>query len=138
MVTSFLIGMGCLFLILGHSTLLFFKSKDLPSMPIRDAILPWPRKGRSVSVLCLGLAVASFFLILLLPSESRFLASHSAWKILVTFAVLPSVIYANYLSRRIRKKSEGLLYVASDARPREWSLPLVISAFVFVLLWTLN
>lgn len=135
MVTSLLIGIGCLFFILGHSTLLFFKSKELFSMPVRDAIFPWPKKGKLVSTLCFGLTATSFLLIFYLPSEIQSSVSHSSWKILVIFAVFPSVIYALYLSKRIRRQSEGFLYFSSDATRQEWSVPLLISAFCFILFW---
>ena len=132
MVTSLLIGLGCLFFILGHSTLLFFKSKDLSSMPIRDAIFPWPKKGKLVSILCLGLSAASFFLMFSLPSEIQSSVSHSEWKIWVIFTVFPGVSYALYLSKRIRNQPEGLMYFSSDLTRQEWSLPLIISAFISV------
>lgn len=131
MVTSLLIGFGCMFFILGHSTLLFFKSKELPSMPIGEAIFPWPKKGKFVSVLCLGLSAASFFMMFSLPSEIQ----SSAWKIFFIFAVFPSVIYTSYVVKRIRKQPEGLLYFPSDATRQEWSLPLIISVFVSALFW---
>ena len=135
MVTSLLIGVGCIFFILGHSTLLFFKSKELPVMPIGEAIFPWPKKEKFVSVLCLGLSVASIFLIFSLPPETQSSASSSAWKILSIFAVFPSGIYASYLVKRIRKQPEGFLYFPSDATRQEWSLPIIISVFVSALLW---
>ena len=138
MVTSLLIGFGCVFFILGHSTLLFFKGKELPVMPIGKAIFPWPKKGKFVSVLCLGLSVASIFLIFSLPPENQSSASSSAWKILSVFVVFPSVIYANYLARRIRKQPEGLSYFPSDATRQEWSLPIVISVFVSAIFWILR
>lgn len=138
MVTSLLIGFGCVFFILGHSTLLFFKGKELPVMPIGKAIFPWPKKGKFVSVLCLGLSVASIFLIFSLPPETQSSASSSAWKILSIFAVFPSVIYASYLAKRIRKQPEGLLYFPSEATRQEWSLPIVISVFVSAIFWILR
>jgi hypothetical protein len=135
MVTALLIGVGCIFFILGHSTLLFFKSKGSTSMPIVDAIFPWPKKGKFVSVLCLGLSAVSFILMFSLPSEIQSSVSHSAWKILTIFAVFPSAVYALYLVKRIRNQPEGLVYFPSDATRQEWSLPLLISAFVFVVFW---
>lgn len=138
MVPSLLIGVGCIFFILGHSTLLFFKSRELPSMPIGEAIFPWPKKGKFVFVLCLGLSVASIFLIFSLPPETQSSASSSAWKILSIFAVFPSVIFASYLAKRIRKQPEGLLYFPSDATRQEWSLPIVISVFVSAIFWILK
>ena len=135
MVTSLLIGIGFLFFILGHSTLLFFKSKDLPTMPIRDAIFPWPKKGKSVSVFCLGLSAASFLMIFYLPYEIQSSASHSALKILIVFAAFPFLVYALYVSKRIRRQAGGLVYCSSDATRQEWSIPLLISAFVFALFW---
>ena len=135
MVTSLLIGFGCVFFILGHSTLLFFKSKELSVMPIQEAIFPWPKKGKVVSVFCLGLSVASICLIFSLPPENQYLASSSAWKILSILAVFPSVIYTSYLVKRIRKQPEGLLYFPSDAARQEWSLPIIVSVFISFLLW---
>ena len=53
MVTTFLlIGLGCFFFMLGHSTLLFFKGKDVNAMSLMDAILPWPTKGKFISLIC--------------------------------------------------------------------------------------
>lgn len=138
MVTSLLIGFGCVFFILGHSTLLFFKGKELSVMPIGEAIFPWPKKGKFVAVLCLGLSVGSIFLIFSLPPENQSSASSSAWKILSVFFVFPSVIYANYLARRIRKQPEGLSYFQSDATRQEWALPIIISVFVSAIFWILK
>ncbi|HYP84609.1 hypothetical protein [Variovorax sp.] len=135
MVTSLLIGFGCVFFILGHSTLLFFKSKELSVMPIQKAIFPWPKKGKFVSVLCLGLSAASIFLIFSLPPDNQYLTPSSAWKILSILAVFPSVIYISYLVKRIRKQPEGLLYFPSDAARHEWSLPIIVSVFISFLLW---
>jgi hypothetical protein len=138
MVASLLIGFGCVFFILGHSTLLFLKGKELSVMPIGEAIFPWPKKGKFVSVLCLGLSVGSIFLIFSLPPENQSSASSSAWKILSVFVVFPSVIYANYLAKRIRKQPEGLSYFPSDATRQEWSLPIIISVFVSAIFWILK
>lgn len=136
MITSLLIGFGCVFFILGHSTLLFFKGKELPVMPIGEAIFPWPKKGKFVSVLCLGLSLVSIFLIFYLPPETQY--SSSAWKIFSLFSVFPSIIYAGYLAKRVRKKPEGLLYFPSDATRQEWSLPIIVAVFVSALLWILK
>jgi hypothetical protein len=138
MVTSLLIGFGFVFFLLGHSTLLFFKGKESPVMPIREAIFPWPKKGKLVSVLCLGLSVGSVFLIFSLPPDNQSSASSSAWKILSVFVVFPSVIYANYLAKRIRKRPEGLSYFPSNATRQEWSLPVIISVFVSAVFWILK
>ena len=138
MVTSLLIGIGFLFFILGHSTLLFFKSKDLPSMPIQDAIFPWPEKGKSVSVICLGLSAASFLMIFSRLYEIQSPFSHSALKILVVFAAFPGLVYALYVSKRIRRQAGSLFYCCSDATRQEWSMPLLILAFVFALSWFLK
>ncbi len=135
MVTSLLIGVACLFFILGHSTLLSFKSKELSVMPISEAVFPWPKKGKFVSVLCLGLSLASILLIFFLPPETKFWASASAWKIFSIFAVFPSVSYACYLTRRIRKQPEGLLFFPSDATRLEWLLPIIIGALISLLFW---
>jgi hypothetical protein len=128
MVTSLLIGFSCVFFILGHSTLLFFKSKELSAMPIREAILPWPKQGKFVSVLCLVVSVASIFLMFYLPPENESSPSSSAWKILSIFVLFPSAIYANYLATR-------LVYCPTDPTPQEWSLPIAISVFVSVIFW---
>lgn len=135
MVVSLLIGFGCVFFILGHSTLLFFKSKELSVMPIQEAIFPWPKKGKFVSVLCLGLSVASIYLIFSLPLENQYLTSASAWKILSSLVVFPSVIYISYLVKRIRRRPEGLLYFPSDAARQEWLIPIIVSVFISFLLW---
>jgi hypothetical protein len=130
MITSLLVGIGCMFFVLGHSTLLFFKGKDSQLIPIKQAIFPWPRKGKSVSILCLALSATSFFLNSYLAPEAQSAFSHSAWKILIVFAAAPSVIYAAYFLRRIRKTPNGLFFSPSESTEREWLAPLLISVFV--------
>lgn len=133
MAAFFLIGIACFFFIVGHSTLLHFKSEDLSSMSIAEVILPWPKKGKFVSVLCLGLSGASLILLLLGNSDADRPVSISAWKVLIIFAVLPSFIYGSFLFRRVRKTPQGILYFPSPVSEKEWALPLMISAAVSAL-----
>lgn len=135
MVTSFLIGLGSLFFMLGHSTLLFFKSKELILMPLKNAIFPYPKQGKTVSFLCLALSVMAFVIAILLPNDLRSSSWRSSLVILSTFCVVPCGIYLVYCFKRIRRDSNGFVFLPSDATKLEWSLPLLISAFVNILFW---
>ena len=138
MVTAFLFGIGFLFLIVAHSTLLFFKSKNSSSMPIAEMIFPWPKDGRLVSILCLSLSATSFFFMLHLPYDLHYPITTSAWKILAIFFIFPSIIYSFYIIRRINKNTEGFLYLSPHEKNREWAIPMIISAAISILFFILN
>jgi hypothetical protein len=133
--TSLLFGLGCLFFVIGHSTLLYFKSRGISSLPIRQALLPWPKQGRIVSLLCLALSIGWLLLaIASLPSEPV-LPSGSSLKILVVFAVAPCAVYLIYFFRRIKRGPDGLSFCVSDPGRAEWSLPIVLGAAVSLVYW---
>jgi hypothetical protein len=138
MVTSLLIGLCCLFFIMGHSTLLYFRGKESSSMPLKDLFFPRPQRGKLVSFLCIGLSMVSLFWLVKTPCDLHYPISLSTWKILLIMVIFPSALYVLYLLRRIRRGSKGLLFFPSDAARSEWSLPLIIAAFISFLVWILS
>lgn len=44
---------GFYFFFLGHSTLLYYLAADHETLSLRQVVLPWPRRGRFVSVFAL-------------------------------------------------------------------------------------
>ena len=135
MVTSFLFGLSCLFFFLGHSTLLFFMSKEVSIMPIKELIFPRPKKGRFVSELCIGLSILSFLLMVLLPFDLKDSSLTSTLKILFAFAGFPTLSYGAYLFKRIHKHPTGLFFHASETTNNEWKIPIIVSAVVSFLFW---
>lgn len=133
MVTLFLFGLGCLFFVIGHSRLLYFKGKESPSLPIVHVVFPWPTRKKSVSVLFLGLSVVSFLLMLSLPSDFHYQLLLSALEIFFGLAILPCIVYALFLSRRIHRGVEGVFYTHSDLIQREWPRPLFAVTFLLFL-----
>ncbi len=120
-----LFGLGCVFFIVGHSLLLHFKTKDSAEVPLSDALLPWPKNGRFVSLLCFSL---SFLMLSSLPwfFPVRSGASAGAWKILFIFIIFPVGSYAYFFARRIRRTSEGLVFVSPRPGDNDWKIPLII------------
>ena len=54
------LGLSAIFLALAHSCLHYFLAIEKPQqrLPLRTALLPWPKRGRGVSVLALVVAIA--------------------------------------------------------------------------------
>lgn len=138
MTTSFLTGMAFIFFIMGHSTLLFFKSKENSSIPIINLILPWPKNGRMISFICIVLSFIFLFTALFLPHEANEQKSHYSLQITLVLIIIPGCIYTSYILKRIYKKPEGFLFISSEAKKIEWSTPLFFSAIVSFLFWLIK
>lgn len=107
-------------------------------MPLADMIFPWPKNGKVVSLLCLGLSIGCLFLAIALPSNLHASGWSAMWKIIGVLIVFPTVIYGSYLYRRVHKTPEGYLFVESDAKRLGWTVPLLIAAVVNLLAWLLQ
>ena len=138
MISFLLIGFSCLFFLLGHSTLLYFREKDSETIPIADVIFPWPKNGKFVSLLCLALSFSSFILMLLLTSDTNPTKIYSKWKILISLGIFPMVFYLIFICRRITKNSKGSLCFKSEVINDEWSLPILFSSCIAFIFWIFN
>jgi hypothetical protein len=135
---SLLFGLANFFLVIGHSTLLYFKTeecKDLPSIPLIEAIFPWPTKGKFVSILCLALSVMWLFLVCLVLMFERLktgtfpsFMSMFSFEVLFGFCILPNTCYALYLFNRMCKQSGRWLFVPLHATQKEFQRPIMIVA----------
>ena len=135
MISCLLIGFTSLFFVLGHSTLLYFREKELQIIPITDVIFPWPKNGKFVSVLCLTLSFATFVLMLSLGLDINTGIIFLNWKILFILVFFPIGFYLNYLYRRINKNLEGKFYFVSAVNQDDWRFPIFFSVCISFIFW---
>jgi hypothetical protein len=126
-VTSMLLGLVCMFFVIGHSTLIYFQQREIAVFPLRRVFFPWPRNGKSVSFLCYILSLLFLVLIFAFPADPLD-GSNAKWKILLVFVFLPLSSYLNYLRVRIKKNGEKFYFFSAESTPAELSLPLLVSA----------
>lgn len=136
--TAVLLGFGCIFFVMGHSILLFYKSENVSSMPLVTMLFPWPRKGRIGSFFGFLMALACLALMFILPSDIRSGSILSTLKILIILVLFPIVMHVSYLIRRVRKTAKGLYYFPSEATRTEWAVPFLACVICYLLAWIFN
>ena len=134
MSTSFLIGMACLFFVIGHSTLVHFLIKESPSRTIINIIFPWPRNGKSIPILCLLISLLCVFLLIITPGDFM-INSKSGWKLIFIFAVFPIVFYVLYIAKRIYKETGSFIFRETEFDRTDWVWPLILSVTISVVFW---
>jgi hypothetical protein len=134
MVSLFLFGIFTLFLIMAHSTLLFFKGKEDYIISMKDFFFPWPSSGKLVSILCMVICLLCLWLLFILPFDLS-LSSVDSWKILMIMIVFPGVIYMNYLIRRLRIDHGKIFFHYSDITHKEAQVPIFLSVGISFFLW---
>lgn len=134
MVTALLFGFSCLFFIMAHSTLILYKSKDSGIISVKELIFPWPQNGKFVSLICLVLSLVFLGVAIKIPSDFK-LNSMAMWRIIISTIVVPTVIYVNYISKRISMGTDGIFFNASAPTKNDWAMPMfviVVVSFVFL------
>lgn len=122
---------------LAHSTLLYYLVEEAGGVPVEAGriVLPWPRRGRAVSLLA-ALAGMLFLGAALFVVPLRAIAASQFWTFLILTTVLfilPVGYYACYLCRRLAR-SPGphggrAMFLPSHATPGELRFPLLFAAF---------
>lgn len=133
MVSTYLLAISCLFFVIGHSALVHFKGEEVSHMSIRELLFPWPKRGKFLSLLCIGFCLLCLLLFLWLPSD---LSPSRVWPVLdivLVTGVAPVLMYSLYISRRIHRKSGVIAFYPSRATPMEWRIPLFIVAVTSIL-----
>lgn len=133
MITSLLTGLTCIFFILGHSTLLFFRSQESPTLTVMELIIPWPKNGKIVSLLCIGIAIGFFIELLTITSDLKSTPFSITWKIILSMTVLPLTVYFLHIIKRLQKKSGVVTYSSSNATKHEWGTPIIFVVFISLL-----
>jgi hypothetical protein len=138
MAVTALLGFATIFLILGHSTLLYFKSVDGEELPLREMIFPWPKSGKLVSVLCL--IISGIFMMVFwgkVKSIEDFY-SEGAIRILIALVGVPTIMYMGFLKARLLRRNGHLVFSSKAVRKMEWSLPILAVAGISLYLFFFN
>lgn len=130
MVNILLFGLFVIFFIMGHSTLLFFRSRDLEMLSMRQLIFPWPKSGgRFVSILCFFVSLVA--LLLCAKYYKNFDFNHrGAWRIAVSLIVGPCVIYMIYIFGRIRSRDGCYVFDPNKKPEQEWRWAMSVMIFL--------
>jgi hypothetical protein len=89
---AILLLVGFYFLFLAHSTLLFYLAKESETLTLRQVVLPWPGRGRFVSVFSL-LAGLFWFGMLWRAGMPVNWHERNVWWVLSAFAGVPLACY---------------------------------------------
>jgi len=137
MVTVLLVGFVCMFVAMGHSLLLHFRSKEFPEIPVSELLFPWPKNGRVVSCLCYFIASAFLLLLVVMPLDLSY-ASISAWKIFVGMVLVPFFMYLSYVLNGVHKRPKGVMFCAKEPVYKEWALPVLMVVLLNFLYWVIR
>jgi hypothetical protein len=126
--------------VIGHSTLVHFVFEESRGnvVPLAEGIFPWPKRGRTVSIMCFAVsAILVFMSFKAFPQK----VAESNWDGASIFALslggFPTVWYLTYLLRRVRRcdrPGSGLPF-GFDPRPAdglEWKFPVALCAVINV------
>jgi len=131
------IAIALMFLVLGHSTLLYFLIEDNKGMTVAVAriVVSMPTRGKLVGLLCLLLAAAFFILgITMYPTMAHDPRPISF--VLMLLASMPIAMYAGYIISRIRKSASvpgTLEFVTTHASPAAIRLIIAIPVGINLL-----
>ncbi|MFC5771573.1 hypothetical protein [Thauera sinica] len=131
-----LISIAITFFVMGHSTLLHFKTVESRKFPAFNILFPWPKTGRFVSVLCLFVALCMFLAAFFLPGV-RMTPHPDTWKGVLIFAVFPSICYGAYILAGLRKE-EGEIFFNADLVKDAWKYPILFMAIVNLIFYLFN
>jgi len=131
MASILLLGFGLLFLGLSHNTMLYFCSldKQRQPFPLWRMVLPWPRRGKFVSLLA-GLVSCLFVWgWLRAPADGIDFSNPRTIALASAFVVMPASLMASFYWRRIKRTQNGVfLFDPIDPSPVELGLPAIVTA----------
>lgn len=140
MASVLLLGFGLMFLSLPHNTLLYFHGldKQRQPFPVRQMLLPWPSRGKSVSLLA-GL-VGCLFLwgLLLVPADDINLRDPRTVALALAFMAMPASLMASFHWRRVKRDQTGvLMFDPADPSPLAWRVPAIVTATLtgYAMVW---
>ena len=138
MAAALFIGFACLFFIMGHGTLLYFRMKEADVIPAKDLVLPWPKNGKFVSYLCISLSALCLGTLSLIPFDFNLRLSQVRELFVVT-TLAPLAWYGLYIWRRLHNESGTIVFRSVDTVYWEWAIPLgavaVASLLSHVIHW---
>jgi hypothetical protein len=131
------LGLALMFFALGHSCLHYFlaQEKSGQSLPVSDAILPWPKQGRVVALMAFGAALAfGVFAVKIGFGKPR----PNALLVFLLFAS-PLLVHIAWLLSCFHRQSGSWLFLAHQPDPRYlgWALavPAAVSALSLLAKW---
>jgi hypothetical protein len=135
MVFSLLLGLASLFFVLGHSTLLFFRSKEVATIPLKGVFLPWPKSGKTVSLFSLFVSLFWIGCLIYFAITSRFDSNGVSWKVVFAFVIVPIFFYGNYIFWRLRFRDNEVIFVCNETSKLEWIIPMLLAPVVSFGYW---
>lgn len=130
MASILLLGFGLLFLGLSHNTLLYFYSfdKQRQPFPLWRMALPWPSRGKFVSLLA-GLVSCLFVWgWFRAPADGIDFSNPRSIALASAFVVIPASLMASFYWRRIKRAQNGVfLFDPIDPSPVELGLPAIVT-----------
>ncbi|MFT4101897.1 MAG: hypothetical protein QM674_12835 [Burkholderiaceae bacterium] len=128
MIPSFLFGLACLCLALGHATMQHLLARERCIISVPEALLPRPSTLRWLWLPWLAVAAALATIAIAGPWQP---GPASAWRLaaLCAYAALPLVWYAVRLYRRVTVFEQRTVYVLHAATPGEIATPAALAAF---------
>lgn len=138
MASIFLFSIAFFFFFLGYTTLIHFKLSETqrPFLPIKEILIPWPRQGRLVSIICV--ALSTFFVFLSFSTyDVQWHFDLNSLKILLVFVIIPMCFYLIYILQHIKKIDKSTVFITSQKSGVSWQAPILASV-VISLLYFLN
>jgi hypothetical protein len=135
MVFSLLFGLASLFFVLGHSTLLFFRAKEVATISLKGLILPWPKSGKFVSLLSLFVSLCCTGNLIYFAITSRLDSNGVSWRVVFALAIVPIFFYGNYIFCRLRFRENEVIFVCKESNKLEWIVPMLLAPVVSLGYW---
>ena len=135
------LGLSAIFLALAHSCLHYFLAieKSQQRLPLRTALLPWPKRGRGVSVLALVVAFA-FCLAAMKVGPTREPSDGAVLALVVLSG--PLLAHVGWLVCCVKRTQAGWIFVpelpsARAVRIIIFGLPALVNGVTY-LVWRLT
>jgi hypothetical protein len=106
--TMVCLGMLTFFAMLGHGLLLESYGLNGQTIPLKQLLFPWPKKGRSVAGLCFLMAFLSLCLLLTPPNDFEW-SDPRIWKVSV-IVWLPLLIYVGFIIPRLKRLDGEIIF----------------------------
>lgn len=132
-----LISLTLLFLILAHSTLVYFRSKEAAALSLAELLVPRPKTGRHASFACLLAAILTLTAAGMHPADIELVDLQRSWKIITVFAIFPMAFYFFYIKSGLQR-SKGRIFFHFQSARIDWRAPILVSVLLSAFSWTFS